>query len=203
MNRDHFPKAFVPEHLIARTIESLPLDTPVYVFPGLEDGFEPLNVYVMPDHSLHVRGSKTINPANLHPDSPLGQVGLMKVATVEGGQLVEGIVADLRFVENGQLLTVDDTPPADQEEFNEWLEATQDSIVISAFAAPEEEDEFKPKGKGPAPIYYGSPLFHGALERLVHHGDKRMKRFAKRAEKEGQKREQSEKVGKEAVKKSL
>jgi hypothetical protein len=165
MNKDSYPKAIVPEFLVKRTIETMPLETAYYVDLGDEDDYyDPPAFCVMPDGALHCRLSAQLDEDDTEPGSILGRVGIMKIAIIHEGRFHEGLIADLRFLQEGQLLKADDTPPDDQEEFNGWLEAKNDLRPIVAFIAPADADD-------EVGIFYGDELYHPALQLLRERAD--------------------------------
>jgi hypothetical protein len=193
MSRDFFPKAAVPSHLTKLDINSLPLETPFYIDPGEENDFyDPVAMYVTPDRTLNIQLSTEVDRQDANPSSPMGLAGIMKVAIIDGDNLIEGLIADLRFLEDGQLILADDEAPDSQEEFNAWMAAKADSRPIDAFIAPEADAEVSDEGLIDG-LYYGSEIYHDTLDILRKRGDailqawqRRQQEAAQAAGKEGE-----------------
>lgn len=191
MSRDNYPKALVPEHLVKTEISRLPLETAFYLDPSDShdsDDYEPPVFFVMSDGELRTRLSAEVDRSEAYPGSPMGLIGIMRVAVIDGDNLIEGLIADLRFIEDGQLTAVDDEPPEDQEEFNYWLAVNADTKTIDAFIAPEEGATINNRGLIGGD-FYGPELFYDALDVMRKRGNKILKAYQKREKKQAEKPE--------------
>lgn len=181
MRRQHYEQALVPEHLTKLTIEKLPFEKAFYVTPGERDDYEAPAIFVTADRRLSMSRSAVIDMDDAYPASPLGLVGVMRVPLIGSESGVrEAYIADLRFIEDHQLVDTDDLGVnlADQEEYMSWIAAMEDSIQFEAFIAPERGAEFDESI--PSGVFYGNPELHELLKKLRRRGNKRMKKFMQR-----------------------
>lgn len=164
-SRDHYPKALVPQHITPTYVRNLEVDTPAYLEADStsDDFYIRPNVFVTPDRELRLRLSAEITQEDREPYSPLGRVGIMRVVLMDGESLSlrQGIVADLRYVNDTLDETIDEAPD-DQEELNEWLDARADSVAVDAFIA-NDRDAYNG-------AYYGAPEFYPSLDALRKRG---------------------------------
>lgn len=177
-----YSQALVPEHLVKLSIEKLPLEEAYYITPGERDDDRDPAIFVTPDRRLKMARSYAIDMDHAHPANPIGLVGVMHVAALNPDTLTiqEAYIADLRFIENHQLVDTDELTGSllDQEEYVAWLAAIEDSVEFAGFIAPEAEfeiDEDIPKG-----VFYGNPSLYPFLKKLRKRSNKIMKKFMER-----------------------
>jgi hypothetical protein len=178
-----YDRPLVPEHLTKMTIEKLPFDEAYYISPGERDDYEPPVIFVTPDRELKMSKAYAIDIDEVLPMSPLGLVGIMRVAILDpaSGKINEALIGDLRFLEDHQLVDSDDavTSMLDQEEFMAWVAAFENSMTFDGFIAPEagfEIDEHDiPNG-----TMYGDEALHPFMKKLRKRSNKIMKKFMKR-----------------------
>lgn len=172
--RDQFPRAIVPEHLTARRLSNLPLDTPALIpLAAQDDGYYYARptLFVDGERNLRARQSTEIKDGALKAaKSPMGRAGIMRVALIDEG-IRMGTVADLRFITT-PIPEIEDEAPDDTEESRDWFEQQRDSIAVDAFIAND------PDSRNGA--YYGAPEFYPALDRLRKHGNKALQSYTKR-----------------------
>ena len=81
--RDQFPRAIVPEHLTARRLSNLPLDTPALIpLAAQDDGYYYARptLFVDGERKLRARQSTEIKDGALKAaKSPMGRVGIMRI----------------------------------------------------------------------------------------------------------------------------
>ncbi len=123
--------AKLPFHLMPNTVSNLPIESPRYV--------DPEYVYLREETGeLFLSAGEILDITTRNPNVIMGKVALMKVAlpAADGGTLLTGYVADLRFLASSDDFDV--APPAeapdDQEEFSMWAEDTKNLIPIAAIA---------------------------------------------------------------------
>lgn len=182
--RDPIPLAVVPEHLTKLTIEKLPYDKAYYVSPGEHDDYEPPAIFVDPSRRLKMSKSHAIDTDHDKPTTPLGLVGVMRTYIISDSlhQPIRDVyVADLRFVEDHQLVDTDEITSGllEQEEYMHWVAELEHTIEFSAFIAPEKGSEYTRK-KIPPGTMYGNEELYGVLESLRERSDKIMKKFMKK-----------------------
>lgn len=179
---DQYPQPLVPEHLTSLTIEKLPLEVPYYVSPGEQDEFEELVLFVTDDRHLKMSKSHALKPSDASPSSPVGLVPVMRVPVIDAERqtVSEAYVADLRFIENHQLVDTKGVLAGmdDQEEFMAWLATIEDSVDFAAFIALEDDDEISKNI--PSGAFYGDPGLYPFLEQLRKKSDGTMKKVLKR-----------------------
>lgn len=166
MNREHRPKAIIPEHLVSIDIATMPLQIPYYI---RTDGgmFDMPSAYRAGDGSLCVVETADINPLeDALPDDMTGRIGIMKVPIIVDGVVEERLIADLRFVEPGQLYVDDDDEPTDPEDVEDWLAFRAESRTVDAFIAREIGDTVDTPG-----IFYGPAEYHTYLRLLQVRGN--------------------------------
>lgn len=181
MTRPTYEQALVPEHLTKLTIEKLPFEKPFYVTPGERDDYEAPSVFVTADRRLMMARSAAIDMDAAYPASPLGLIGVMRVPLIGADNNVrEAYVADLRFLEDHQLVDTDDMQAGvvDQEEYMAWAEAIANSVQFEAFIAPEAGEDID--DGAPSGTFYGNPELYDFLKKLRKRGNKRMKKFMQR-----------------------
>lgn len=162
-------RAYVPEFLQKRTVKTMPIDTPYFIWSDDIDDEDNPCFWVNSRSQLCVRASAEVYGDDDMPywDELPGRIGLMKTPVRnESGGLRVGYVADLRFIEPHSL-KVDDydaSMPSDPEEFNEWTEWQQQMIEIDGFLYEDEE------GK----VYYsGAPVYESAARYVMKVADRR------------------------------
>lgn len=143
--------------------------------------FEESPRYVSPDfiyinevtNGLFLYGDDRYPKISKDPKALLGTVGIMRVAVVdpETDGLVNGFVADLRFIESADRFedAAPDEAPDDQEDFNEWQQDKLHEIPIAAVAYKGlEEGETAVSGDS----RFASAVMH--LARLADELDKKL-----------------------------
>lgn len=180
--REAYPKAIVPEHLTKLSIEKLPFDHTYYIEPGEEDDYQPPAIYTSPDRRLVMSKNHAIDLEDEFPASPIGLVGVAKTYLINPSTnaIHEYFIADLRFISDHQLVSVEDIAPASsQEEYMAMVNELENSITFSAFIAAEGGDEIHDSGKV-AGTFYGDPMLYEALKKMNKQGNKQMKKFLRR-----------------------
>lgn len=182
---DQFPKAKIPDHLTRLSIEKLPLDTAFYISPGEEEDYEPPVMFVDDERNLRISNRAAIDIDDQTPTITAGLVGIMKTIVTDPETKIfrEVLIADLRFIEDHQLISNQDTKPGegDQEAYSNWLDHMNDTVIVDAFIAPElgvEPDSLTPKG-----VFYGSQDMHDSLKFLRKNANKIVKKSTGRKSK--------------------
>lgn len=174
----HNGYAAVPEHLRKQTIETMPFDTPYYV--TIERDMSDREAYSADkEESLWVDETtgrlETSIDVKLDDDdrecakSALDeQVPIMRVEVLdEQLRIHQGLIADLRYVNDGVLSVYnDDEPPEDQEYFQDWVDIRRNKRGFAAIATLEVSQDVTPRT-----VLSGDPIFHDALRYLMTQTD--------------------------------
>jgi hypothetical protein len=175
-----YDRALVPEHMTKQTLETLPLDEAFYVEPGERDSRDFPAIFVTPDRRLVMSRSHAVDREDAYPPSPYNRVGIMHsmVIDAETGALRDVYLADLRYIEDNELVDINPAAPeiVDQEEQMDLLALVENAVTFDGFIAAEELAEVKKNGSIPGDLY-GSPELHDLLHKLRKKGNRRMRRF--------------------------
>ena len=178
--RNHYTEARLPEHLRRTYLKEIKYDKPVYI-EGQNGSLEPFlnGVYVGENNpkktdrgDLYVHGMLELEPEDFKPACPLGRVGLMKVFVIEGPEIKDAYIADLRFSDS-VVPVVDMSMPDDPEYQPGWLYVMDEVEEIRAFVASD---------KNGREAYYGPLGYRKDLKKLRKYGDKLMRRYEKSME---------------------
>lgn len=178
----HYPRPLVPEHLTKLTIEKLPLSEVFFISPGERDDYQAPAIFVTAERELVMAKSYAIDADDAYPSNPLGLIGVMRIPIIDerSNSIRDAFVADLRFIDNHQLVDAEDTAleNVDQEQFMAWVSSIEDSVVFEGFIAPEPDEDMDrdiPKG-----IFYGATELHPFLKQLRKRSNRVMKKYIKR-----------------------
>ncbi len=179
----HYDQPLVPDHLTKLTVENLPVEKAFYISPGERDSYnDDTAIFVAPDRRLMMSKTYDIDPDDAHGSSPIGRVGISRVWLMNSETMTprQVIIADLRFLEDHQLVDSDEMKEEmiDQEGFMGALAALEDSVQIDAFIAAEAGEDFDEKNI-PKGTFYGNPELYPHLKKLRKRGNKIMKQVLK------------------------
>lgn len=181
----HHDRALVPEHLTKQTIETAEFDVPFYIEPGDEDDYDGPKVFVTPDRRLVMSRTETLARADAYPQEPLGKIAVMRVALLNTESLAarDAFVADLRFMEDGGLISVEpqELDGENQGEYMRMAHILDDTITFDAFIAAEGEfDITDPNVPG---AFYGNKELYPFLRSLRKRGNEVLARYIERQSK--------------------
>jgi hypothetical protein len=159
--------AVVPEHLRRRTIETMPIETPYYISVEPEDDEDGKLWVDARSGQLRTYTDIALDEGDREAAKGLlnSSVPIMRVEFFDEQLVVRrGLVADLRYIDEGiQNIYDDEEPPDDREHFQEWMDnrkKTVNFVAIATLDSPEDSDNEQVS-------LSGDPVFFDGLTYLM------------------------------------